>query len=208
MSQKARVRDLLRDPAWQEKDVGFPLPDSSHACVVSLPTWESVIGYEEGDAAIVARMRAGYPRFFIHPITARYFEGVEARVASKGERVIAYSSEQAARRAASYVSEQAGVTVRQLSEERSHLMVPESGYAAARDYWRHTGEIISSRQAEDLISGRSTDPGLAEGQRESMAKVLEVEPQDAFLLESGMAAIFTLFRVITERRPGLKTLQL
>ena len=208
MSQKAQVRDLLRDPAWQEKDVGFPLPDSSHACVVSLPTWQSVIGYEESDASIVARMRAGYPRFFIHPITTRYFERVEARVANKNERVIAYSSEQAAGRAASYVSEQSGVTARQLSEERSHLVVPEAGYQAARDYWRHTGEIISSRQAEDLISGRNTDPGLAESQRESMARVLEVEPQDAFLLESGMAAIFTLFRIITERRPGLKTLQL
>ena len=208
MGQKALVRDLLQDPAWEEKDVGFPLPDSSHACVVSLPTWDSVIGYEEDDPAIVARMRAGYPRFFIHPITARYFEQVEARFADEGSRIIAYSSEEAARRAASYVLEQSGVTARLLSVERAHLMVPKAGYAAAREYWRHTGEIISSRQAEDLLNGSSSDSRLAESHRQSIARVLEVESRDAFLLESGMAAIFTLFRVITERRPGLKTLQL
>jgi len=208
VSQKALVRDLLQDPAWQEKDVGFPLPDSSHACVVSLPTWESVIGYEENDAAIVAKMRSGYPRFFIHPITARYLKGLEERFAGDRERVMAYSSEEAARRAASYVSTQAGVKGRFISEDSSLLVVPEAGYSAARDYWRHTGEIISSRQAEDLMDGRKVDHSLLAGHRDSMAKVLGVESRNSFLFESGMAAIFTLFRIVTERRPGLKTLQL
>ena len=80
--------------------MGFPLPDSPHACVVSLPTWEAVIGYEESDPAVVGKMRSGYPRFFLHPITASYLEGLEGEHAGKGERLMAYSSLAAAQRAA------------------------------------------------------------------------------------------------------------
>ena len=83
MGQKAPVRNLLQDPAWQEDDMGFPLPDSPHACVVSLPTWESVIGYEENDPAVVGKMRSGYPRFFIHPVTQRYLDQLEGRNAGE-----------------------------------------------------------------------------------------------------------------------------
>ena len=208
MSQKALVRDLLRDPAWQEVDVGFPLPDSPHACVVSLPTWNSVIGYEEDDPEVVGKMRSGYPRFFIHPITAHYLKEMEARIAGHQERIMAYSSPEAVQRAAEYIVRHTGIRGRICSDQPLLLVVPEAGYTAARDYWRHTGEIISSRQADDLLQDRCIGSEEREGHRESMAELLGVETRDAFLFESGMAAIFTLFRVVTERRPGLKTLQL
>ena len=40
------MRDLTADPAWQDEDLGAPLPDSLHACSVCLPTWDAVVGYE------------------------------------------------------------------------------------------------------------------------------------------------------------------
>lgn len=49
------------------KPLGSPLPFDEHACSVSLPTWSSVVGYEEGDREVVAAMICGYPRFVFHP---------------------------------------------------------------------------------------------------------------------------------------------
>lgn len=37
-----------------------------HAISVSLPTWQDVIGYEEGEKRVVESMQTGYPRFFVH----------------------------------------------------------------------------------------------------------------------------------------------
>jgi len=48
--------------------LGEPLPKDEHACSVSLPTWASVVGYEEGDERITSAMRCGYPRFMYHPL--------------------------------------------------------------------------------------------------------------------------------------------
>lgn len=46
------------------QELGVPLPlRDLHAVSVSLPTWASVVGYEEGDVAITEKMSAGYPRF-------------------------------------------------------------------------------------------------------------------------------------------------
>ena len=47
--------------------LGVPLPNDSHACSVSLPTWASVVGYEEGSAEVANALKCGYPRFVYHP---------------------------------------------------------------------------------------------------------------------------------------------
>ena len=47
--------------------LGRPLPLDEHACSVSLPTWSSVVGYEEGMPEVTSRMSCGYPRFVYHP---------------------------------------------------------------------------------------------------------------------------------------------
>ncbi|NJR43268.1 MAG: YmdB family metallophosphoesterase [Akkermansiaceae bacterium] len=73
------TRDLAADPAWEEKDLGASLPDSLHACSVCLPTWDSIIGYEEGREKVLKRMRTGYPRFFKHPAVERLFDNAKLR---------------------------------------------------------------------------------------------------------------------------------
>lgn len=209
MGQKAAVRDLKSDPAWAPADLGFPLPDSPHACLVSLPTWDAVIGYEEGRADVVQAMRAGYPRFFVHPTTWALFEELERRLARPGERVVAYSTPAAAARARDYAEARSGHVGRlEEVDGLSVLVVPQAAYQAARDYWRHTGELVTSRQAEDFLAGRRADRSGEVTVRADMARVMEVREEDLFLFESGMAAIFTLFRVVTARGAGRKTLQL
>lgn len=175
---------------------------------MSLPTWESVIGYEEGDSSVHDHMRAGYPRFFIHPITRQLFEKLESEHCAEGERLLAYSTVAAAERAREFVRRRSECEGRVLDEKVGLLIVPEAGYQAAREYWQHSGEIVGSRQAEDLLADRSVPAGDIFNFRGALAEVLEVPAADTFIFESGMAAIFTLYRIATKRAPGKKTLQL
>lgn len=54
--------------------LGHPLPLDEHACSVSLPTWCSVVGYEEGDPDVTSQMGCGYPRFVYHPYLLKLME--------------------------------------------------------------------------------------------------------------------------------------
>jgi len=54
--------------------LGHPLPLDEHACSVSLPTWCSVVGYEEGAAAVTDKLACGYPRFVYHPYIIQLME--------------------------------------------------------------------------------------------------------------------------------------
>jgi cystathionine gamma-synthase len=58
---------LHKELPHSSKPLGSPLPFDEHACSVSLPTWCSVVGYEEGDQEVVSSMNCGYPRFVYHP---------------------------------------------------------------------------------------------------------------------------------------------
>jgi cystathionine gamma-synthase len=47
--------------------LGASLPaNDQHSVSVSLPEWQHVVGYEEGDHKIINAMTAGYPRFRVH----------------------------------------------------------------------------------------------------------------------------------------------
>lgn len=54
--------------------LGHPLPLDEHACSVSLPTWSSVVGYEEGSAEVTEKLACGYPRFVYHPYVLRLMD--------------------------------------------------------------------------------------------------------------------------------------
>jgi hypothetical protein len=48
-------------------ELGLPLPlNDFHAVSVSLPLWEHVVGYEEGNPEVISKMTCGYPRFRFH----------------------------------------------------------------------------------------------------------------------------------------------
>lgn len=64
------------DLPFCSKELGAPLPFDEHACSVSLPTWCSVVGYEEGDKETVMALKTGYPRFVYHTYVLQLMEVV------------------------------------------------------------------------------------------------------------------------------------
>jgi cystathionine gamma-synthase len=62
------------DLPFCSKELGAPLPFDEHACSVSLPTWCSVVGYEEGDKETVMALKTGYPRFVYHTYVLQLME--------------------------------------------------------------------------------------------------------------------------------------
>jgi cystathionine gamma-synthase len=68
------------------RPLGAPLPRDEHACSVSLPTWASVVGYEEGDPAVTAALRCGYPRFVYHPYVVALMNLVVAECSNDHEQ--------------------------------------------------------------------------------------------------------------------------
>jgi cystathionine gamma-synthase len=118
------TRDLSANPAWQEQDLGLPLPDSAHACSVCLPTWDSVVGYEEGREKILKRMRIGYPRFFKNPTVERLFDNAKAEVASDHEEVLVLPTRTSVQRAHRWIERRAETAVRITSTgSKSRLIV-------------------------------------------------------------------------------------
>ncbi len=203
------TRDLVADPAWQEKDLGAPLPDSLHACSVCLPTWDSIIGYEEGREKVLKRMRTGYPRFFKHPAVERLFDNAKAEIASDSEEVIVLPTRLAVQRAHRWVERQAVTAVRIASFHGLQvLVVPSKAKADANAYWRFAGEVVSSRQAQDFLDGKMREGSKSHLIARSISKYTGATPEDTFIFASGMAAITAVLRALPGVVEGKKTLQL
>lgn len=203
------MRNLTAEPAWQDEDLGLPLPDSAHACSVCLPTWKAVVGYEEGSDKVKRRMRTGYPRFFRHPLVERLFLTAKAEVALEGEEVLVLPTRGSVQRAHRWVERRSETALRITSYHGLQvLVVPARAKAEADAYWRFSGEIVSSRQAQDFLDG-----GMREGSKShliarALAKHHGADAEDVFVFASGMAAVTSVLRGLPGLRDGKKTLQL
>ena len=203
------MRNLSADPAWQAKDLGLPLPDSPHACSVCLPTWDSVIGYEEGREKILKRLRTGYPRFFKHPVVERLFDNAKAEVASEHEDVLVLPTRSSVQRAHRWVERRSQTAVRIASYHGLQvLVVPSKAKPDADAYWRFSGEIISSRQAQDFLEGNMRDGSKSHLIARSLSKFTGAAPDHSFVFSSGMAAVTSVLRALPGMLDGKKTLQL
>lgn len=203
------MRNLLTDPAWQASDLGVPIPDDRHATSVCLPTWDSVIGYEERRDKVISKLQCGYPRFFLHPAVSRLFQKCQEDVAVDGEKVIVFPNKNAAQRALRFVEQRSGTALRIASYDGLQVLIlPEDQYALGMEYWRYSGEVVSSRQALDVLDGG----GLWEYDNDDLLNRLEgigdYDQGDVYLYESGMSAVFAVHRVLRKLAPSKKTLQL
>jgi cystathionine gamma-synthase len=204
------VRDLLKNPLWNARSIGRPMPDTTHACAVSLPTWDSVIGYEEGRDRVMKKLEAGYPRFFLHPLVKRVFAKATEEIAETGKRAIVFPHKRAAQGAQRYVERKLAVATRIASYEEGlqALIVPETAIGVAMEYWRFTGEIISSRQAEDLLQDREPGSGSVVMLKQQLSEYSGAALDDHYLYETGMSGIFAAYRAVMNLFPSKKTLQL
>lgn len=205
----ALVRDLLLTPAWQEEDLGMPLPDSTHACSVCLPTWDAVVGYEEGREKIVRRLRTGYPRFFKHPTVERIFDNARAELTSDGEDVLVLPNKISAQRAHRWLERQAETAIRSASFHGFQALVfPEKVKKLSDLYWRFSGEGISSRAAQDYLDGTLREGSKSHLLSRAISKLNGGEPEDTFIFASGISAALAALRSLPGVREGKKTLQI
>lgn len=203
------MRDLLTHPAWAEEDLGTTLPDSPHACSVALPTWDSVVGYEEGRDKVMRRLRLGYPRFVRHPLVERLFKAAGEQVALEGESAFVFPSKVVAQRAQRFVEKRGVVAARVASfHGLQALIVPDAAAEWANTYWRHTGEMVSSRQAADFFGEGLRSDNKDHLLKRRLAKLGGVPEDHLFVFASGMAAITAAHRSVIAGRSGRKTLQL
>lgn len=202
-------RDFAIHPAHREEDLGIPLPDSPHACSVCLPTWDAVIGYEEGRDKVVKRLRTGYPRFFKHPAVERLFEQARKEVAGEGEDVLVLPSRSSVQRAHRWIERRAEAAIRITSFHGLQVLVfPIKAKAEATDYWRFSGEIVSSRQAQDFLDGNMREGSKSHLIARGLSKITGADEQDTFVFSSGMSAVTAVLRALPGVKEGKKTLQL
>ncbi|AAS52846.2 AER164Cp [Eremothecium gossypii ATCC 10895] len=156
------------------REIGEPIPPNTrHAISVSLPTWDATVGYEEGREEVVKRMETGYPRFYLHKQIQRLATVLEEKYAKEGEACLILPSYAVAKRCREFMQVQAtargraprvrilqlatakpqGVAERAWRRESRIAVVffPREEYGAAKRYWQHTGEVVSSRQAEYVL---------------------------------------------------------
>ncbi|KAG6038844.1 Folylpolyglutamate synthetase [Claviceps citrina] len=149
-------------------ELGVSIPDTAHAVSVSLPTWQSNVGYEEGQSCVVDRMTTGYPRFFIHKSIEAFARDIISIHGFAAQKALLLPSRGAANRCVDFVLRMQPSSARQISilelvldasKPITHLLkklsptvcavlLPEYAYAFAKQYWQHTGDGVSSRQAE------------------------------------------------------------
>ncbi|PPJ54503.1 hypothetical protein CBER1_02473 [Cercospora berteroae] len=144
-------------------------PDTPHAVSVSLPTWKSNVGYEEGEAWVVDKMQCGYPRFFIHKSIQKFARSI---VAAHGDVDTEYAmlmpSTRCAIRCKEFIKRQSpgadcsairsidfvptpehvAAHTTKILPRVSAVIYPQTLWPAAKAFWQHSGEGISSRRAE------------------------------------------------------------
>lgn len=207
--------ELGRAPLWRAADLGKPLPGSEHACSVALPRWEDVIGYEEEDPAVLTRLRCGYPRFLWNRRVADLMARCEQDFAGPGRRCVIFPSETSAHRCVRYVRDQEGgePDVRDIGRAGIQaVVVSEAQFPWAKEYWRYSGEIVSSRHAlaalRDGDAAEGTYRGVKAELKQRLAAQAGQRPEDVFLFPSGMAAIFHVHRMVCAGLPGRHSAQL
>jgi cystathionine gamma-synthase len=154
-------------------------------------------------------MRCGYPRFFKHPLVERLFNEAAKELAVESERVVVFPHREAAQRALRFVEKRTGAAARIVCYGGLQaLIVPEAVFTVAMEYWRYTGEIVSSRQAYDLLDGDGLWEFDVTALRERLAGFGNYQGDDVFIYESGMSGIYAVHRAVTGLFSGKKTLQI
>ncbi|MBA3848499.1 MAG: PLP-dependent transferase [Opitutus sp.] len=162
-----------------------------------------IVGYEERDPAVLGAMRAGYPRFAVHPFVRALIEDA-APQARAGEQVWPVLSARAA-----------GALVQHLGEGRvfeadrvvfvAHRADPALAQRA-KLWLQHTGGLLSSRGAEDALGRRGRRAGAAPERifagdaraevRRVLGPLFAAPPEHLVLAASGMGAVHAAFRAV------------
>jgi len=154
-------------------------PDTPHAVSVSLPTWRSNVGYEEGERWVVDKMQCGYPRFFIHKSIQRLAQSIVQQHGSlETDNAMLFPTRSCAIRCRDFIVHQnptmndSAIRIlefvahpdkfsladsKRVRPRVTAVVYPQELWPTAKVFWQHTGEGVSSRQAE--FCQRALDDG-------------------------------------------------
>ncbi|MBP8130420.1 MAG: PLP-dependent transferase [Candidatus Hydrogenedentes bacterium] len=211
MVATAQQRNLHQDPLWRKEDLGKPIPDAVHATSMALPLWRHVVGYEEKDPAVLNALACGYPRFVFHPYVKQLFDDCLSRFGRAGEIALAFPSRRVAERCLRFVYAKTGAEGRAEpcgAHDIFAVLLPAACFDAGKRFWQHFGEIVSSRQAQAALEGRSAVPAGAKlTLRERLARFSGMDAADVFLYPTGIAALAEAHRMLQACAPNLKSVQ-
>jgi len=192
--------NLLTSPHWKSEHLGLPMPDSPHAVSVALPLWEHNIKYEEGDADVVSRLQAAYPRFCLHPFVRRLcLETFGAENVG-----LIFPSTAAAQRAVNYVAWRGGKSAQLVPvahQSACGVAVESDDFSKLREYWQHAGEVLTSRAAELILKGDvvvSSETAARETVRQRLREFRKDRDAEIWLYPCGMAAIAAVWRALRQ----------
>ena len=202
-----------------EECVSIP-ENAVHAVSVSLPLWKHNVAYEEGDPELSRKMKSGYPRFKIHYKIEELVETVEKNYGREGEKAMIFATYNAAGRCREFIRirhPDASVRVLRLccpkTCENNYevniavVFFPADLFSVAKQYWQHTGEGISSRQAQyfqdrlDEENNTVKAPEAPTPAQESLPS-LATPPQEIFVEER--FGRYLSSRLANEAKPALK----
>ncbi len=208
------VRDLLTNPICSADELGRPIPESPYAVSTCLPTWADAVGYEEREPHVINALAAGYPRFVYHPTCQELFDRCTKQHAGLGQDTLVLVSRGAAERFARYLGDRSGAvcSAYDLGLGGEHVVCFDREHASiAKEYWQHTGEGISARQADCALRDESSNS--AEQAKQAIRRRLaachgeHVADEDVLLFPTGMTAIYTLHRALLSIRPAGRAAQ-
>ncbi|MCX6858332.1 MAG: PLP-dependent transferase, partial [Verrucomicrobia bacterium] len=149
------------------------------------------------------------------PAVSALFAAAEKDLAGNSERCLVFPRVIHAERCVQFIQRQ-GFSGRALAWKGTlgAVVFPEDAYVMARKFWRFCGEVVSTRQACDVLGRTQSTVTEAEGIsanekiRQRLADLSGQQLEDVFLFPSGMAANFAVHRMLTALFPGRKTAQL
>ena len=192
--------DLLTSPHWKAEHLGLPMPDSPHAVSVALPLWEHNIKYEEGDAEVVNRLQAAYPRFCLHPYVRRLCH----EVFGAENAGLIFPSTAAAQRAVDYVVWRGGRSARLVAianQTVCGVAIEPDEFSRLREYWQHAGEVLTSRGAELILNGQSVKSAETPARQTVRRRLRDFRTNaesEIWLYPCGMAAIAAVWRALRQ----------
>jgi cystathionine gamma-synthase len=132
-----------------------------------------------------------------------------AEIGREGESVWLFATKGAANRAQRWIEKRWGGAARAVSFEGFQAIVlPAAAAPLAKDYQRFTGELISSRQAEDWLSGKVKSGSKEHLLKRRLAGIYQTKAEMISIFSSGMSAITAVMRALPGVAAGKKTLQL
>jgi len=202
----------LSSAAFEPIPLGRCIPDAPHAVSCSLPTMQAVHGYERRDPGITRHLTSGYPRFVVHPCARRLAEHfVATHPELAGRTLWLTASDRMAAALRDHLGAHADGRIFAGDGLRgvSHPAGDAETYGRAKLFLQHLGGFVSSREAEDglvrlgLQAAPRPEPAFtgdaaAEVRRQLLPALTGAGERDLFLANSGMNAVYSAFRAISE----------